>query len=90
METSIETLVPVKYLEIDGRRIAYREAGNGPAIVFLHGLGGNSASWEPQFGTFSDRHRVVAWDMPGFGNSDLLATQPAATRDYCNLARPGT
>ena len=87
METSIETFVPVKYLEIDGRRIAYREAGNGPAIVFLHGLGGNSASWEPQFGAFSDRHRVVAWDMPGFGNSDLLATQPATTRDYCNLAR---
>ena len=80
-------LAQVKYVSIDDRRIAYREAGNGPAMVFLHGLGGNSASWEPQFGAFSDRHRVVAWDMPGFGGSDLLATQPATTRDFSNLAR---
>jgi pimeloyl-ACP methyl ester carboxylesterase len=80
-------LAPVKYVSIDDRRIAYREAGDGPVIFFLHGLGGNSASWEPQFGAFSDRYRVVAWDMPGFGNSDLLATQAATTRDYCNLAR---
>ncbi len=78
-------LTPVKYVSIDGRRIAYREAGCGPVVVFLHGLGGNSASWEPQFEAFSDRHRVVAWDMPGFGNSDLPAMQPAATRDYSDL-----
>ena len=77
----------MKYVSIDDRRIAYREAGNGPVIFFLHGLGGNSASWEPQFGAFADRHHVVAWDMPGFGSSDLLATQAAATRDYSNLAR---
>jgi pimeloyl-ACP methyl ester carboxylesterase len=81
------TLAQEKHVSIDERRIAYREAGEGPAIVFLHGLGGNSASWEPQFGSLSHRYRVVAWDMPGFGNSDILATQPATTRDYCHLTR---
>jgi pimeloyl-ACP methyl ester carboxylesterase len=83
----MESLAPVKYVPIDGRRIAYREAGRGPAIVFLHGLGGNSASWAPQFAAFSNRHRVVAWDMPGFGASDLLGMPSAATRDYSNSAR---
>ena len=74
-----------KYLTIDGRRLAYREAGSGPPIIFLHGLGGNSASWEPQFGAFAGSHRMVAWDMPGFGSSDLIPL--TTTRDYSTLAR---
>jgi 3-oxoadipate enol-lactonase len=78
---------PVKYVPLDGRRIAYREAGSGPALLFLHGLGGNSASWQPQFEAFSNSHRVVAWDMPGFGNSDLLAAPSPTTRDFSDLAR---
>lgn len=77
----------LKYIPIDGRRIAYREAGSGPVIVFLHGLGGNSASWQLQFAALSKQHRVVAWDMPGFGHSDLLATQSTTTRDLSTLAR---
>jgi pimeloyl-ACP methyl ester carboxylesterase len=79
--------VPVKHVKLDGRQLAYREAGSGPAILFLHGLGGNSASWEPQFARFSATHRVVAWDMPGFGDSELLATSPATTQDFSALAR---
>jgi pimeloyl-ACP methyl ester carboxylesterase len=77
----------LKYLTVDGQRIAYRDEGRGPALVFLHGLGGNSASWEPQFEAFAGNHRVVAWDMPGFGGSDLLTKQRAATRDYSTLVR---
>jgi 3-oxoadipate enol-lactonase len=76
----------LKYEVIDGRRLAYREQGQGPAIFFMHGLGGNSASWEPQFDLLSGAHRVVAWDMPGFGASDLLPRRPATTRDYSQLA----
>src|SRR5450631_655619 len=79
--------VMAKYVSIEGRRLAYREAGSGPPIVFLHGLGGNSASWEPQFAAFSNSHHVVAWDMPGFGCSDLPATPTAATHDFSTLAR---
>lgn len=76
---------PVKCVTIDGRRLAYREAGSGPPILFLHGLGGNSASWQPQFDAFAGNHRVVAWDMPGFGNSDLIPLK--TTRDYSTLTR---
>ena len=77
----------LKDVRIDGRRIAYREVGHGPPIIFLHGLGGNSQSWEPQFAAFSGGHRVVAWDMPGFGSSDLPEKPFTATRDYSSLAR---
>lgn len=49
--------------------IAYREAGDGPPLMLLHGLGGSSAVWEPQFEAFADRYRVIAWDMPGYGGT---------------------
>ena len=74
-----------KFLTIGGRRLAYREAGGGPPVLFLHGLGGNSASWEPQFAAFAGCYRVVAWDMPGFGQSELMPL--STTRDYSRLAR---
>jgi len=80
-------LGPAKLMQLDGRQLAFREAGRGPAILFLHGLGGNSASWEPQFARFAATHRVVAWDMPGFGESERLAASPATTRDFSALAR---
>src|SRR5687767_7123068 len=83
----MESLAPINYVAIDGRKVAYRERGSGPAVMFLHGLGGNSASWQPQFAALSDKYRVVAWDMPGFGNSDLLATRSTTTRDLSTLAR---
>jgi pimeloyl-ACP methyl ester carboxylesterase len=76
---------PVKCVTIDNRRLAYREAGSGPPILFLHGLGGNSTSWGPQFEAFADRHRLVAWDMPGFGHSEL--TPLTTTREFSTLAR---
>jgi len=79
-------LSELKEVFVEGRRVAYRELGSGPAVFFMHGLGGNSASWHPQLELLSDSHRVVAWDMPGFGGSELLAKRPTATRDYSQLA----
>lgn len=45
------------------------DVGSRP-IVFLHGLGGTSGSWNPQLDHFSATHRCLAWDMPGYGDSD--------------------
>jgi pimeloyl-ACP methyl ester carboxylesterase len=79
--------VEIRHLTIDGCRIGYREAGRGSAMVWLHGLGGNSASWEPQLQAFSDRHRTIAWDLPGFGASDRLRQSAPSTRDFAELLR---
>jgi 3-oxoadipate enol-lactonase len=51
---------------------AWRERGSGPVVLLLHGLGGSSTSWEPQFAGLADAHRVVAWDLPGYGASAPL------------------
>ncbi len=52
--------------------IAWREAGTGEPIVFLHGLGGTRTSWGPQLRGLCDRFRCIAWDMPGYGASAPL------------------
>lgn len=58
--------------DIDGERFAWRESGEGPVLVLLHGLGGSRLSWEPQLAGLANGHRVVAWDMPGYGASPAL------------------
>ena len=49
--------------------IDYESQGDGPAIVFAHGVGGNHASWFQQVPVFSKSYRVVAFDHRGFGRS---------------------
>lgn len=49
---------------------AWREAGEGPPLVFLHGLGGTRGAWNPQLEHFASTRRCLAWDMPGYGASD--------------------
>ena len=48
------------------------ERGHGPAVVFLHGIGGDGTSWLPELDAMSGRCRAVAWDMPGYGDSPAL------------------
>lgn len=49
--------------------IAVMEAGSGPPVVLIHGLGATKASFLPTLGALADRHRVIALDLPGFGDS---------------------
>ena len=37
----------------------------------MHGIGGNSRSWQEQFKGLTSEYRVIAWDAPGYGNSAL-------------------
>ncbi len=52
-------------------RISFREAGErgAPALVFLHGVGGAARGWARQIEHFAGRYHVLAWDMPGYGES---------------------
>jgi len=60
------------------------EAGTGPPVVLLHGLGATKASFLPTIGALADRHRVIAVDLPGFGDS---AKPLAASYDAPFFAR---
>jgi pimeloyl-ACP methyl ester carboxylesterase len=52
--------------------VAYRESGSGPPVVFVHGLGQDSSSWQPQLDAFTDRH-CFAPDVRGHGATTLGA-----------------
>ena len=49
--------------------ISAAEAGTGPALLAVHGLGGTKASFLPTIGALADTYRVIAIDLPGFGDS---------------------
>jgi 3-oxoadipate enol-lactonase len=60
-------------IQIDqGYAIGYDEAGHGEAtpIVFLHGVGSDKSVWHPQLAHFSADRRAIAFDYPGYSDSD--------------------
>ena len=61
-------------------RIGFDEAGGGDAlpILFLHGVGSDKSVWAPQLAHFGKSRRAVAFDYPGYGESEFL---DGATRD---------
>jgi pimeloyl-ACP methyl ester carboxylesterase len=59
-------------LRVDDVELFYEERGEGPPLVFLHGLGSSSADWAFQLEHFSERFRCVAFDLPGSGRSKDL------------------
>jgi 3-oxoadipate enol-lactonase len=52
--------------------LGYDDAGEGGhrPIVFLHGVGSDKSVWRPQLDYFSNERRAVAFDYPGYGDSD--------------------
>ncbi len=64
--------------------IAYREAGDkaAPPIVLLHGIGSNSAGYRAQLAGLAARHRVIAWDAPGYAQSSPFAIATPRAADY--------
>ncbi|HYG82768.1 MAG TPA: alpha/beta fold hydrolase, partial [Pyrinomonadaceae bacterium] len=53
-----------------GAKIHYVEAGQGPVVVLLHGLGGNTTNWAFNIPVLARKYRVVVPDQIGFGKSD--------------------
>jgi 3-oxoadipate enol-lactonase len=70
----------------DGRMIGYEENGGGDRtpIVFLHGVGSDKSVWRPQLDHFGRTRRAIAFDYPGYGDSD--AAPEGTSRDDFALA----
>jgi pimeloyl-ACP methyl ester carboxylesterase len=65
-----------EFVEIDGNRLHYLRAGQGPAVVLIHGNGTLIQDWQIS-GVFEDLakdHEVIALDRPGFGHSSRRRT----------------
>lgn len=65
----------------NGYDIGYAQSGSGDAIpiVFLHGVGSDKSVWHPQLDYFGAGRRAIAFDYPGYGDSDPAPS--GTTRD---------
>jgi pimeloyl-ACP methyl ester carboxylesterase len=60
-----------RWVTVSGNQINTIDMGEGPAIVFVHGLSGSWPNWLEQLPAFAVDHRVIAMDLPGFGHSPM-------------------
>lgn len=81
---------------INGINMYYEDRGQGPAFVFIHGLGENAPSWRFQTDFFSSSFRTIAMDLRGHGRSedgtvpitlDLFANDVISLLDYLDIPK---
>ena len=65
-----DAAVADKWATVFGAKIHYLEAGSGPVVILLHGLGGSTANWAPTIAPLAQKYRVIVPDQIGFGKSD--------------------
>ena len=64
-------------LDRNGVAIHWEAHGRGPAILLSHGYSATSRMWDGQVAAFSDRFKIIVWDMRGHGQSDYPKARDA-------------
>ena len=65
----------LRTLEVEGRRVNLVDIGEGDPIVLVHGHSGRWQNWLENIPELARRHRIVAVDLPGFGESEMPREQ---------------
>jgi pimeloyl-ACP methyl ester carboxylesterase len=60
----------VRHATVDGHRLRFVRSGAGPPVVLVHGFASSLYTWKDVLPDLTERHEVVALDLPGFGGSD--------------------
>jgi pimeloyl-ACP methyl ester carboxylesterase len=66
---SVDWRTHQRWVNVAGQTLNTIELGQGPAILFVHGLSGCWPNWLEQLTPFAASNRVIAVDLPGFGHS---------------------
>ncbi|HWQ27818.1 MAG TPA: alpha/beta fold hydrolase [Dehalococcoidia bacterium] len=75
------------FAEVNGVRLYYEVHGDGPALVFAHGAGGNHLSWWRQVPHFSQRYRCIVFDHRHFGLSRAPHPTPESRMQFAEDLR---
>jgi pimeloyl-ACP methyl ester carboxylesterase len=65
---------------VDGLKLHYLSSGSGPAVLLIHGFAETSLMWRPLISTLAGKFRVIAPDLPAFGDSDILTDGVGMTK----------
>ncbi|MCH9685893.1 MAG: alpha/beta fold hydrolase [Deltaproteobacteria bacterium] len=76
-----------RFLQLDGQRIHYLEAGQGPTLLLLHGAPQWSFTWRGVMAELAPHFRCIAPDMPGLGLSSHDPTRPPLARAVEQMER---
>jgi len=85
----IDWTAHLRRVALPGAEVNYIEMGEGPVMLFVHGLSGCWQNWLENIPYFARTHRVIALDLPGFGESPMPSwsiNMPAYGRllhDFC-------
>jgi len=67
--------------EVNGIKLYFEEAGNGPPLIWVHGFSCGLRSWDPQVQHFRATRRVITYDVRGFGLSEAPERPTAYSQD---------
>ena len=56
-----------KIIEIDGMNIHYKDEGQGPTLILLHGVCASLHTWDGWAERLKSHYRIIRLDIPGFG-----------------------
>lgn len=59
----------MRHVTLSGNPVYYRQAGQGPPLLLVHGWGGSSRNWQTTFNCLADIRSIYAPDLPGYGES---------------------
>lgn len=58
------------FIEVEGTRVRFRDEGEGPPVVLIHGFASSLETWELVAPELVKKHRVLSLDLKGFGWTD--------------------
>jgi pimeloyl-ACP methyl ester carboxylesterase len=68
------------YADVNGTRLYYEVKGQGDPLVLIHGYTLDNRMWNNQFNIFSQKYKVIRYDLRGFGKS----ARPSLGEKYCH------
>ena len=66
-----DKLIASRFAKIEGKKLHYITAGEGPTLILLHGYTQTSRMWRPLIDKLKAKFTVIAPDLPGIGDSDI-------------------
>src|ERR671923_762504 len=72
-------------IELHGHEVVYRRAGEGPAVVLIHGMVNSSKHWESVAMQLADAYTVIAPDLIGHGDSAAVRGDYSLGAHACSI-----
>ena len=76
---------PSQFMQIKGMKVHYRDEGEGPPIVLIHGTGASLHTWEDWTTDLVKNYRVIRLDLPAYGLTGQDPQKRYSSKDYVDL-----